>query len=145
MAHSAKSTGGNLRWLMVAAIAVILLATALPALCLFLPSLLVLATEQDRSRPLTRAVVLFGLAASWNTLGLLWKFGGLGPTGWTAVSLAIALDTNRLAMAWAAQTGGWLMAEGLAIAFSLGGESRVRQITEAAERRKEALRAEWTG
>ncbi len=130
-------------WLLAGGAMLLALSSALPAFCLFLPSFLVLLSEQDRSRPLTRAVLLFGLAGAWNTLGLLWHYGGLGLASWNPIGWAIALNTKRLAIAWAAQAGGWLLAEGLTIGFAQLSEYRIRQVMERAENRKATLQAEW--
>jgi hypothetical protein len=147
MARESTSTrrfGGSLAvWLVGGAAILLVLNGALPSLCLFLPSLLVLVTEEDRSRPLTRALLLFGLAGAWDSLGSLWKFGGLGLANWHPASLFLALDVRRVAVAWAAQGGGWLLSEALAIAFSLIAERRASSFQAKAERRKSELQAEW--
>jgi hypothetical protein len=128
---------------MLAAIITGVMITALPAIGLFLPTAILLLTERDPSRPLTRAVSLFGVAGAWDTLGMLWQFGGLGGLGWSTTSWLIGLDTHRLTIAWAAQGGAWLLAEAITIALAQIANQRAAALGDQAEQRRAALASEW--
>ncbi len=108
---------------------VVLLLAALPlagptlllTLLLLLPTLLSLAGDRLPGRPVTRVVLLFGVAAACPAVNTLWQGGQR-----LEDSLALGTDIARLAPCWAAQAGGWLLAQLLPvmIAATLNTEAR---------------------
>ncbi len=105
----AKPASGARRWMQGAAFGgVVALATPTALLgCLLLaPSLMAALIDQTPARPASRPMLLWGLAASLRPMVELWTGGHTN-----AHALALASDLSVLAAAWAAQAGGWLIAE----------------------------------
>lgn len=113
MAKAAKAKseggGGSLIWLQGLAcggMAAMLPLAALQIALLLAPGLLSLMTERQAGKPVTRAMLLFGLAASVDPVRQAWALGG-GPT-WERVA-----DNHAIILAWVAAGFGWLLARGL--------------------------------
>jgi len=111
---------------------------ALPTLSLFLPTVLMLCLEQEPGRPMTRTLLLFGLAGSWDALVAFWRVGGQLPVDWMRL-----LDLYILARAWLAQCLGWLLAEGLTLLLVYLADRQAVQIRRSAHAEIGALAAEW--
>jgi len=112
--------------------------TAVLAGVLLLPSLVVTAFDRVEGKPLLRAVLLCGLAGAASPMLTLWT-GGHSLEG----ALNALADTAVPATAWAAQAGGWLLAElmPLVIRFVLEQQSAARAARLRASRAR--LEAEW--
>ena len=111
---------------------------ALPALSLFLPALLMLVLEQEAGRPMTRTLLLFGLAGSWDALDTIWHAGSLRASDWMGL-----LDLNTLAVAWLAQAMGWLLAEGMALLLTHVSDREHARVRARTEADISSIRAEW--
>ncbi len=124
--------------LLMAALVALLYSGALPALILFLPALLMLVIEQEPGRPMTRILLLFGLAGSWDVLDVFWHAGSLRISDGMGM-----LDLDTLARAWLAQAVGWLLAEGLSLLLTHVSDREQSQARARTEADVAALRAEW--
>ena len=144
MAKAAKAKGesggggGSLIWLQGLAcggMAALAPMAALQIVLLLGPGLLSLLTERQAGKPVTRSMLLFGLAAGVEPIRQAWALGG-GPT-WDRIS-----DGNAIIFAWAAAAFGWLLARGLPLlvgmAVSASHDSRAAMLREA---REELVRA----
>ena len=120
------------------ALATLATPTALLAGMLLIPSFVVATLDRGAGKPVARAVLLCGLAASALPMADLWAGGyGMGQ------GVALATDPRVLAVAWAAQAAGWLMAALAPVLVRVlldahaGGEmARLR-------RERAALEADW--
>jgi hypothetical protein len=74
--------------------------------CLLAPGLAVLLLDAGQGRPVARAVLTCGAAAALPSLAALWHGGAT-----LEAALALAGDVQVLGRVWAAQAGGWLLAE----------------------------------
>ncbi len=137
MAKAAKAKseggGGSLIWLqglLCGGMAALAPMAALQLVLLLAPGLLSLLTERQVGKPVTRSMLLFGLAASVEPVRQAWSLGG-GPT-WDRIS-----DGNAILLAWMAAAFGWLLARFLpllvGIAVSASHESRAVILREARE------------
>lgn len=129
--------GGSLIWLQGLAcggMAAIAPMAVLQIALLLAPGLLSLLTERQAGKPVTRSMLLFGLAASVEPIRQAWALGG--PT-WDR-----AADGNAIIFAWAAAAFGWLLARGLpvlvGVSVSASHDSRAVMLREA---REELVRA----
>ncbi len=120
--------------------AVFILATpsAMMASILLLPSLLAWIGDRAPGHPTVRAVLLFGMAASCAPLDILWRNGHQ-----MADALALLSDTRTLALAWAAQAGGWLLTQVMPVLIGAWGEAQHRIEVIRLNRRRETLQQEW--
>jgi len=138
-----KSGGGALTGIvlpiaLVVGVIALLASGALPALCLFLPALLWLCTEQEPGRPMTRTLLLFGLVGAWDSLDAFWHVGAPRPADWISM-----LDIRALTRAWVAQAMGWLLAEGLALLMAFQADREIGRARQSYQAEISQLRAEW--
>jgi hypothetical protein len=108
-AAPAKPASGARRWLQGAAfggLVTLATPTALLGGLLLAPSLMAALIDQTPGRPASRPMLLWGIAASVRPMVELWTGGHTN-----AHALALASDLSVIAAAWAAQGGGWLVAE----------------------------------
>lgn len=135
MAKAAKAKteggGGSLIWvqgLACGGMAALAPMAVLQIVLLLAPGLLSLLTERQAGKPVTRSMLLFGLAASVEPVRQAWALGG-GPT-WDRIA-----DGNAIIFAWAAAAFGWLLARGLPVlvGISVGAshDSRAVMLREA--------------
>ena len=112
--------------------------TALLAAALLTPSIGIWLLEREPGRPVARCMALCGMAAAAFPLATLWGTGHRLET-----TLALLADPATVALAWAAQGGGWLLAEMLPLLLSavstLQAAARVRALQAARTR----LEEEW--
>jgi hypothetical protein len=109
---------GRMLWLQgLACGALVTMATptALLAFVLLAPTLLVWFLDTAPGKPTLRPVAMLGLGTSAYPMLELWR---LGHTMSAAIDLA--LDPSVLVLAWAAQSGGWLLVELLPLVISVG-------------------------
>jgi hypothetical protein len=106
---------------------------------LLLPALTARWVEQTPARPMTRAMFLFGLAASVRAAASLWAAGGGREAG-----CDIALDPMAVARSWGAQGLAWIVAESLPVLLIAQAEivSRSRLVRLRAAR--STLEQEWS-
>jgi hypothetical protein len=100
---------GPLLWLAglgCGAVVTLATPTAVLAGILLAPGLLSLVFDQAPGKPTARAVMLFGLAATVQPLGTLWRTGHL-----IGAALGMAADPATLATAWVAQGSAWMLCE----------------------------------
>ena len=121
------------------AVAALATPSAVLAAALLLPAVLAWFAGATPGRPLARCMILFGVAGALPSLAALWR----GPDT-LAAALDAALDLHDLALAWAAQAAGWLLAEALPLAGMLladaGAARHARQLR--AERAR--IAEEWS-
>ncbi len=135
--RAAAGQGGiYLQGLACGAVAALATPSAVLGAALLLPALLAWFTERAPGRPLARCMALFGAAGALPSLAALWRGGGGLPA-----SLDAALDLHDLALAWAAQAGGWLLAE----ALPLAGAGLIAAVAGSRERQLRAERARIAG
>jgi anaerobic C4-dicarboxylate transporter len=113
--------------------------TTVMSIILLAPTLMVYAVDTSPGKTQTRAVVLFGMAASCSAFDVLWHAGQSVET-----AFAIAMEFRRLSVGWAAQAGAWLLAQILPVLVELTLETDAARKIAALERRKEELTVEWT-
>jgi hypothetical protein len=120
--------------------AVVTLSTpiALLAGVLLLPTLIVAALDQGEGRPVARAVMLCGLAGSALPMMALWN-GGRGMDQ----SLSLVTDMGVVAVAWAAQGAGWLVAELAPLGVRLMLEAKVAAETLSLRSQRAKLAEDW--
>ena len=114
-----------------------LVALATPSALLFgvllAPGLVALALDQSPGRPIARAMLLFGLAATIAPLTFLWKSGHTLELATTQIA-----DAQVVAAAWSAAAAGWLVAQLSPLAVRMALESaalaRKRRLTTARNR-----------
>jgi hypothetical protein len=137
----AKQGASDRRWLhglVCGAILMLAPPTAVLAVALLAPGLLAWCLEGDRRRPVARTMLLCGLAASVQPIRLFWGSGG----GLEA-AFGLALDLSVADPAWAAASGGWLLAQlvPLVIQLILQGGDHARRAR--LRRNRQALAEEW--
>jgi hypothetical protein len=99
--------GSSLIWLQGLAcggMAALVPVAAMQVALLLAPGLAALALDPRAGKPIARAMLLFGLAASIDPIRSAWLGDG-GPT------LDRVLDMTALLLAWTAQAAGWLLAQ----------------------------------
>jgi hypothetical protein len=107
---------------------------------LLMPSLTIMFADRSPGKPVARAVLLYGLAAAALPVMDLWNDAhGMDE------SLALASNTHVLAIAWAAQAAGWLMAELLPLLVGLVLDVSAAAETATLKRERAALAANWDG
>lgn len=109
---SARSAdpGKSLLWLqglLCGVLAALATPTALVLGALLAPALIAVAVDRAPGRPVARSMLLFGLSATVIPLLALWKAGHT-----MEAAAALAADPEKLALAWGAAGGGWLLAQG---------------------------------
>ncbi len=128
--------------LLPALVLLALLAFAAPMVVLagilLLPMLMSWATDASPGRPVTRAVLLFGLAASCPTLVSLWSEGDR-----MADAVALGTEIPTLAISWAAQAGGWLLTQLLPLLVSVAINRNTQAAIARLERRRADMLQEW--
>jgi hypothetical protein len=132
---------GSLRWLQGLAcglLAVLATPTALLAGVLLVPTFVVAAVDTADGKPVTRAVLLYGLAGLALPLVALWM-GGHGMNQ----SIGLVTDPAMVATAWAAQAVGWLIAELAPVAVRTLLDLKAAAQTARLRAERDALAADW--
>ena len=132
---------GRARWLpvLLAAIGIVLAPpSAALATVLLLPTAMAWLADSSPGRASTRAVMLFGLAASCGPFDMLWRSGHRLDTAITLIT-----DPRAVSIAWAAQAGGWLLTQLLPLMIGAWFEAEIRLGVTRLEARKYSLLDEW--
>jgi len=132
---------GSMPWLQgLACGALVTLATptALLAGVLLVPTLIVFAVDRAPGRPVSRAVLLYGLAGLALPLGTLWSGGHS-----MDLSIALVTDPAAVALAWAAQGAGWLLTELVPLGIRLLLDTKAAAETAKLRSERAALTEEW--
>jgi hypothetical protein len=145
MAAPVKSAGtprrGSTLWLQgLACGALVTLATptALLVGVLLVPTFVVGVTDRAAGKPVTRAVLLYGLAGLTLPLIGLWTGGHS-----MEQSVGLVTDPVTVAIAWAAQGAGWLLAEAAPLAVRAVLEANAVALTMKLRAERAALEADW--
>jgi hypothetical protein len=112
--------------------------SALLTCVLLLPTLMAWVGDRTSRKLATRAVLLFGVAAAYPTLDVLWHTGHRLPD-----AISLATDIPTLAWCWAVQAGAWLLGQVIPIMFTTLMHRQVERREHALERRRQALETEW--
>ena len=94
--------------------------------------------ERESGRPLTRAMLLFGIAAALQDIVALGQGGG-----GMAAGLAVALDLTAVARCWGAQGIGWLLAEALPVILTVHADWSARRTLQSLRTSRASLVEEW--
>jgi hypothetical protein len=143
-AKAARSPGrglGGAVWLQgLACGAVVAMATptAVLAALLLAPAMAAFALERQAGRPAARVALLVGAAAAAPPLVTLWQ-AGVGVGG----AVAAASDPGVLAACWAAQAGGWLLAQLAPLLLRLVFDLRAAALTRWLRKQREHYESEW--
>ena len=112
--------------------------TALLGALLFAPSAVAALLDGSTGRMATRPMLLWGAAASIRPMVVLWT--GVHSN---AQALALAGDVQVLGLAWAAQAGGWLVAEILPLFIAIGLNTAAAAQTLRLRHERRRYAAEW--
>jgi len=141
----AKSTPeaprSSLIWLLgllCGALATLATPMALLLSCLLAPGLVALAIDAAPGRPVARAMLLGGLAASVTPARELWLAGDTLPH-----SIALLSNPLVLGAAWAVAAVGWLLAEIAPLLLSLVIETQSRARAASLRAARARLEEEW--
>ncbi len=105
---------------------------------LLLPTAMAWIADSQPGRPTARVVLLFGLTAACAPFDTLWHAGHrLG------AAIALAADVRILAIAWAAQAGGWLLTQLLPLLICTWAEVQTQAQIKIFANRKADLLQEW--
>jgi hypothetical protein len=105
---------------------------------LMAPVLLVALTDSAAGKPVTRAAVLAGLAASATPAWHLWRAGGGMPA-----ALDFVADPPTLALAWLACATAWALAQLLPVVILWAWNSREAARVAALYAELVEIKAEW--
>lgn len=139
--HPVVPAASRARWLpvLLAAIGIVLAPpSALLAILLLLPTAMAWTADSSPGRATTRAVMLFGLAASCGPFDMLWRSGHR-----LDAAITLITDLRVVSIAWAAQAGGWLLTQLLPLIVGAWFESEIRLGVIRLETRKNSLLEEW--
>lgn len=144
VAKRQKKPKGSKVWLVcLAAMMVAVLApySAFSCAVVLLPAAMAWIADREPGRPTARVVLLFGLAAACAPFDMLWhaNHGSAGPP-----ALILAVDVKTLAVAWAAEAGGWLLTQLLPLLIGAWAEAQTQAQIKAIAVRKINLLQEWT-
>ncbi len=106
---------------------------------LLCPAIAFYLTEVARVRPVARAMLLCGSAATFSSVRALWEGGNT-----LAAALDLLSDIACPMLAWVGCAAGWLLYEAVYIAARLALEASSRRRTKHLEEEDASLRAEWT-
>jgi len=113
-------------------------AIAVLALVLLAPGLFVYAIEETAGKPVGRAMLLLGAAASFGPLRTLWDSGNTLDGAINLIS-----DPVHLGMAWVVAGSGWLFGELIQIVGREVLEVMARHRAAALRQERTRLEAEW--
>lgn len=113
-------------------------ATATLGAILLAPGLIAYFADRGPSRPMGRAVLLFGATIVPHSLIALWHAGN-----GIAASLGMAGDMRRVALAWSIQAGGWLLVELAPVLARLVLDAKAQARIAILRRRRVRLEDEW--
>lgn len=122
----------------IGVLAIMATPSAVLCLALLMPTLLTMVADGLPGRPVGRAVLLFGLAGACGPAVALWR-SNRGLDG----AIALATDPHTLALSWALQAAGWLVAQSLPLAIGYYQEAMARLEIGELERRREKTAAQW--
>lgn len=132
---------GSAVWLQgLACGAVVAMATPTAVLggLLLVPGIAALLLERRAGRPAARVALLCGAAAAAAPLIALWQTGlGVGS------ALAAASDPAVLAGCWAAQAGGWLLAQLAPVLLRLAFDAHAATIAARLRSERARFESEW--
>lgn len=132
---------GSAVWLQgLACGAVVAMATPTAVLgaLLLVPGIAALLLERQAGRPAARVALLCGAATAATPLIALWQ-SGAGVGG----ALAAASDPAVLAGCWAAQAGGWLLAQLAPVLLRLGFDAHAATIAARLRSERARFESEW--
>lgn len=112
--------------------------TAILAGTLLAPSALMLVVDKAQGKPITRCMILCGLAASVRAIVELWSGGHT-----TDVALRLIADPDTLLFAWVSQAAGWVLVEIASIATNLLQSVRVKSEIAALRKDRAELEQTW--
>lgn len=112
--------------------------TAVTIAVLLAPGVAMFAAEQERGRPIARAMLLTGAASTFMPLRLLWEHGGSFETGLNLLS-----DPTRLLFSWAASGCGWITGQLTDALTRLLLDARATRQLHNLKQERETLLAEW--
>ena len=113
-------------------------APALLVAGLLLPGLAGYAIERTPGKPISEAMLLFGVATVFMPLRLLWEGGHS-----MAACLTLIMDPWRLGLSWTAAAAGWFLAESAQMIAERYGELAARRDIAALRKERAELAAEW--
>lgn len=102
---------------------------------LLAPGLVFLMLDDQEGKPVARAMLLFGLAASVEPVRAAWANGG---PGWDRVT-----DTHALLIAWLAAAVGWLLANALPVLIGMAVDASHKARSATLRDSRAALINEW--
>ncbi len=106
---------------------------------LLCPAIAFYLTEAAKARPVARAMLLCGSAATFSPIRTLWESGNT-----LAAALDLLSDIACPLLAWVGCAAGWLLYETVHIAARLALEASCRRRTKQLQDEDATLRAEWT-
>ncbi len=112
--------------------------TALLIAVLLCPAIAFYLTEAARVRPVARAMLLCGSAATFSPIRALWESGNT-----LAAALDLLSDIACPLLAWGGCAAGWLLYETVHIAARLALEASSRRRIKQLQEENASLRAEW--
>lgn len=112
--------------------------SAVLAAVLLLPSLMARVDDRSHGHAITRAVLLFGVAAGYPTLDALWQTGDRMPD-----AITLAIDVRTLAWCWSAQAGAWLLGQVLPVLVASFRRRESHSHEAVLQQRQAALESEW--
>jgi hypothetical protein len=112
--------------------------TAVLGALLLVPGIGALLLERQAGRPAARVTLLCGAATAAAPLFALWQ-SGLGVGG----ALAAASDPAVLAACWAAQAGGWLLAQLAPVLLRLAFDAHAATIAARLRSERARFESEW--
>ena len=133
-----RGSGVWIQGLVCGAMVTLATPTAVLAGVLLLPALIVHFIDDTPGRPVLRAVLLFGLAASLRPLLALWTGGHTMQT-----SMALLSDIATPALAWSAQGGAWLLTQLLPLLVRVTLEARKKVAVARLRAERARLAAAW--
>lgn len=105
-------------------------------LMLLAPGLVFLILDEQEGKPVARAMLMFGLAASTEPIRSAWITGS--ELGWDRV-----MDTQAIMMAWLAAAIGWLLANALPVLIGLAVDASHQARAEALRDTRATLVRDW--
>lgn len=105
---------------------------------LLLPTAMAWIADIEPGRPAARVVGLFGLAGGCASFDMIWN-----ACDGVEAAIALSADVRNVAIAWAAQAGGWLLTQVLPVLIGAWAEVQAQTKIEMLAQRKVSLLQEW--
>ncbi len=131
--------GGSLVWLQglaCGAMAALAPASAGQLAALLAPAIAALFLDRNSGKPIARAMLLFGLAASVEPVRLAWVAGRGG-------GFERLMDPDALLPAWLAAAAGWLLAQAVPVVVGVVIDAGKRTRASALQEARATLVAAW--